>query len=617
LDIECAGGSQLPYSGYIEVNINTPGSTNNFNTYLVLVVPDSNYNQHIPLLIGTNVLNTILQDLHQLHGDKYLQNADLTTPWYLTLRCITLQEKELKKNKNRLALVKNAELNKITIPPNTVMEIQGYCDKETQYRNTSAIHHASDLAFEPIDLDVEPRLHQFNFKNNGHITIQLSNVTTRTITIPPKAVICELQPVTIQPKPSQENQPVETSFLDKVEINKSDLSDEELKRGKDLILDYSDIFSKSDTDVGHTNIVQHRIELLEDKTFKQRYRRIPPSMYDEVKVYLQQLLDMNIIRPSHSPWASNVVLVKKKDNSLRMCVDYRMLNKNSKKDSYALPRIEELLDCLSGNRFFSVIDMKSGYHQVEIFEDHKERTAFSVGPLGFYEFGLTNSPATYQRLMENILADLNLRICCVFIDDVIIFGKTYEEQLHNLQLVFDIIKTANLKLSPKKCEFFKRKVKFVGLIVSEEGIEIDPSKTDKATNWSKPQTPEDVHRFLGFVGYYRRFIKNSSLVSKPLTDHMPTPNKKHQKGKYKTKKTWTWENEQIQAFETLKGRLVISPILGYANYSLPYELHTDAYGDALGAVRYQEQEGMKRVINYASRGLNKAEKKFHHTRENF
>ena len=393
------------------------------------------------------------------------------------------------------------------------------------------------------------------------------------------------------------------------------MSYEELKRGKDLILDYSDIFSKSDTDVGHTNIVQHRIELLEDKTFKQRYRRILPSMYDEVKVYLQQLLDMNIIRPSHSPRASNVVLVKKKDNSLRMCVDYRMLNKNSKKDSYALPRVEELLDCLSGNRFFSVIDMKSGDHQVEIFEDHKERTAFSVGPLGFYEynrmpFGLTNSPATYHILMENVLAGLNLNICCVFIDDVIIFGKTYEEQLHNLQLVFDRIKTANLKLSPKKYEFFKRKVKFVGHIVSEEGIEIDPSKTDKVTNWPKPQTPEDVRRFLGFVGYYRRFIKNFSLVSRPLTDLMPTPNKKHQKRKSKTKKTWTWENEQNQEFKTLKERLIASPILGYANCSLPYKLHTDASGDALGAVLYQEQEGMKIVISYASRGLNKAEKNY-------
>jgi hypothetical protein len=158
------------------------------------------------------------------------------------------------------------------------MEIQGYCDKETQYRNASAIHHASNLTFEPIYLDAEPRLHQFNFKNNGHITLQLSNVTTRTITIPPISVICELQQVTIRPKPSQENQPVETSFLDKLEINNSDLSDEELKRGKDLLLDNSDIFSKSGIDVGRTNIVQHRIELLEDKTFKQRYRIIPPSV---------------------------------------------------------------------------------------------------------------------------------------------------------------------------------------------------------------------------------------------------------------------------------------------------------------------------------------------------
>jgi hypothetical protein len=146
--------------------------------------------------------------------------------------------------------------------------------------------------------------------------------------------------------------------------------------------------------------------------------------------------------------------------------------------------------------------------------------------------------------------------------------------------------------------------------VSEEGIEIDPSKTDKVTNWPRPQTPEDVRRLLGFVGYYRRCIKNFSLVSRPLTDLMPTPNKKHQKRKFKTKKTWTWENEQNQTFETLKERFVTSPILGYANYSLLCQLHTDASGDALGAVLYQEQEGMKRVISYASRGLNKAEKNY-------
>ena len=360
--------------------------------------------------------------------------------------------------------------------------------------------------------------------------------------------------------------------------------------------------------------MKHRIDLLDETPFKQRYRKIPASMYDEVRSHLRQLLDIGIIRPSHSPYASNVVLVRKKNGSLRLCVDYRQLNQLTKKDSYALPRVEDLLDCVAGNKFFSIIDLKSGYHQVEIIEAHKERTAFSVGPLGFYEynrmpFGLTNSPATYQRLMENILADLNLKICCVFIDDVIIFGKTFEEHLRNIQLVLSKIQEATLKLAPSKCQFFKRKVKFIGHIVSERGIEIDPDKTEKVINWPKPKTPEDVRRFLGFVGYYRRFIENFSRVSRPLTDLMPSPLSKKSKGK-KPKKDWQWGSEQDTAFETLKTHLVSSPILGYADSTLPYELHTDASGDSLGAVLYQEQNGAKRVISYASRGLNKAEKNY-------
>lgn len=245
----------------------------------------------------------------------------------------------------------------------------------------------------------------------------MSNVTTRTITVPPKQIICEVQPVIVenlQPWKSET-----TELLDEVDITESDLTTEQLQSGKDLLLTYSDIFSKGDNDVGHTDMVKHRIDLTDDTPFKQRYRRIPSSMYDEVRSHLRQLLDTGIIRPSHSPYASNVVLVRKKNGTLRMCVDYRQLNKLTRKDSYALPRIEELLDCLSGNKFFSHIDMKSGYHQVEIYEDHKERTAFSVGPLGFLgynrmPFGLTNSPATYQRLMENLLTDYNLNICCVF-----------------------------------------------------------------------------------------------------------------------------------------------------------------------------------------------------------
>ena len=337
------------------------------------------------------------------------------------------------------------------------------------------------------------------------------------------------------------------------------------------------------------------------------------AMFDEVKEHIKQLLTAGTIRPSHSPWTSNVVLLKKKNGKLRICIDYRQLNSNTKNDSYALLRIEELLDSLGGNTYFTTVDLKSGYHQVEILEQHKERFAFTVGPLGFYEFnrmpfGLTNSPSTYQRMMEECLSDLHLKICCIFIDYVIIFGKTYEEHLDYLRLVFDRIRQYNMNLAPEKCLFFTRKVKYAGHVVSEAGIEVDPAKTEKVVNWPKPTNPEDVRRFLEFVGYYRRFIRQFSHISKPLTDLMPNTTSK--KSKKHQQKPWQWGDEQDTAFETLKQQLISAPILGYANFELPFEIHTDASGTALGAVLYQKQDGFEKVISYASRGLTKSEKHY-------
>lgn len=186
---------------------------------------------------------------------------------------------------------------------------------------------------------------------------------------------------------------------------------------------------------------------------------------------------------------------------------------------------------MAGNKFFSVIDMKSGYHQVEIYESHKERTAFTVGPLGLYEFnrmpfGLSGAPATYQRLMQDILGELHMKICCIFIDDIIIFSSSFEEHISNLKLVFDKIREANLKVSPTKCSFFKTKVKYVGHIISENGVETDPEKIDKIVNWPTPSTAEEVRKFIGFAGYYRRFIHHFSQISKPLTELMPVHSKK-------------------------------------------------------------------------------------------
>ena len=184
------------------------------------------------------------------------------------------------------------------------------------------------------------------------MSIYISNITNRTITIRPKSVICEIQPVTIEDPPDEPDTLVpEISVLDQVKITESDLTDNQLIEGRRIIESYEDIFAKDDQDIGNT-AVKHRIDLIDDRPFKQRYRRIPPAMYEEVKSHLKQLLANGTIRPSHSPYASNVVLVRKKSGKLRLCVDYRQLNNITKKDSYALPRIEDLLDVLSGSTFF-------------------------------------------------------------------------------------------------------------------------------------------------------------------------------------------------------------------------------------------------------------------------
>jgi hypothetical protein len=297
----------------------------------------------------------------------------------------------------------------ITITPNTSITVNGYVDKDIPYQHTPAIVQSTTLV-KDSDYDIELSLIQYHYTQNGQVIVRISNVTTKTINIHPKAIICELRPVSVQAGSEQPNEKEISDIMSLIEVTKSDLDDQQFEQGLQFIKSYIDIFSRSDDDVGHTDIVQHRIDLIDEKPLKQRYRCIPQAAYDDVRAHLCQLLNAGIIQPLRSPWASNVVLVRKKDKSLGLCVDYRQLNNITKKDSYALPRIEELLYCLGGSTFFSVIDMKSGYHQVEIFEPHKERSAFTVGPLGFYEyirmpFGMTNSPATYQRLMEDFLAD--------------------------------------------------------------------------------------------------------------------------------------------------------------------------------------------------------------------
>ena len=312
-----------------------------------------------------------------------------------------------------------------------------------------------------------------------------------------------------------------------------------------LLKKHEEIFSISDTDIGICNRIKHRTDVTTDIPFKQRHRRIPPSMVEEVRQHIEQLLAAGVIRPSKSPYSSNVVLVRKKNGKLRLCVDYRQLNNITVKDSFALPRMDEIFDCLHDAKYFSTIDMKSGYHQIEVEESHKERTAFTIESIGFYEynkmlFGLT----TYQRIMQEILGDLNMKICLIYLDDLIIFSETFEQHLEHLDLILATLHEANLKLAPEKCCFFKPKVNFLGHIVSGNGVETDPVKVEKVKNWPEPNKPDELRSFLAFAGYYRRFIQGFSKVIRPLSDLLPPTSTK--KGKKRHVKDWRWtENEQF------------------------------------------------------------------------
>lgn len=614
LNIECADGQSLPYSGYIQLDLEVSGIDAECQSCLLLVVPTSNYNYNVPILLGTNVLSVYLGTCKHKHGDKFLQEANLHTPWYLAFRCMVLQERDLVRRNFQLGLVKCAGLKRVVIPPNSDVTVTGYIDKALPYRHTCAILQSTHRSAIPDDLDISPSL--ITYREKGFVDVNISNVTTRTVVIQPRALLCEIHPVFVEEQPSLEDSfQDKTSLLNGMDIESSRISTTQHKEGLKLVSDYLDIFSRGDLDLGHTGEVKHRIDLTDERPFKQRHRRIPPSMYSEVRDHLHQLLASGVIRRSRSPWSSNVVLVRKRNGSLRMCVDFRQLNQKTVKDSYSLPRIEEMFDTLRGSKFYSTMDMKSGYHHVELEEHHKERTAFSVGPLGFYEFnrmpfGLCNSPATYQRLMNDCFEDMHLKICLIYMDDVIIFADTFEEHLDRLQQVLKRLRDCGFKLAPDKCSFFKDKIKFLGHIISEKGIEPDPAKVEKIKTWPTPKNPIEVRQFLGFAGYYRRFVKDFAAITKPLSSLMPPPTQTKKTRKKFNHQPWTWGPEQDKAFQHLKELLVSPPILAYADYSLPFELHTDASTHGLGAVIYQEQEGHRRVIAYASRGLNKAEKNY-------
>lgn len=400
-------------------------------------------------------------------------------------------------------------------------------------------------------------------------------------------------------QPSSTSNSTSETFID---LSHTDLAEEQRAQLTQLLHDNRDVFAFTDDELGHTSLVQHHIDTGNAQPVRQQPYRVSPKVRDCIDEHVEKMLEQGIIQPSVSPWAAPVVLVKKKDGSERFCVDYRKLNSVTRRDSHPIPHVQDTLDCLHGTCYFSCMDLRSGYWQVEVDDESKPKTAFATHS-GLFEFrkmpfGLANAPSTFQRLMHAVLRGLHYEICLVYLDDIIIFSRTFEDHLAHLNDVFSRLRSANVRLKPSKCSFARSSVEYLGHVVSRDGITPDPSKIRAVKEFPVPRCTRDVRSFLGLANYYRRFIRNFATIASPL----------NQLTHKNTRFNWTAACDN--AFHELKSSLISAPILAYPDFSLPFELHTDASSTGIGYALCQTQAGLNRAIAYGGRDLNAAERNY-------
>ena len=454
---------------------------------------------------------------------------------------------------------------------------------------------------------------------NNQVVLLIDNDSFNPVKLKKGMLLGTVNPVTVDPTPKDRETAktdpavalvTEKSDADRkeqvlkaVKVNSTGLSPEQLTQMQNLLKEYADIFSLHPSDLGTTDQITHSINTGDHEPIRQPPRRLPFSLRSKTNELVQEMLDQGVIQPSKSPWASPVVLVEKKDGSVRFCVDYRRLNAVTKMEVFPLPRIDDSLDMLSKSKFFSTLDLASGFWQVKMEPNSREKTAF-VTHSGLYEFsvmpfGLVNAPSTFQRLMESVLAGLSGEKCIVYIDDILVPGATWPEHLQNLRQVFERLRSANLKLKSKKCRLAECEAEYLGYVISEDGLSTDPEKIRAVREFPVPHDVRTLRSFLGLASYYRRFVPNFSVVARPL--HALT----------KKEVPFDWTESCRKSFERLKELLTTSPILVLPDFNKDFMLETDASGQGLGAVLAQKQEdGLVRPIAFASRTLQPHEQNY-------
>ena len=644
LHLTAANGLEIPYLGYVELDVEVLGTVLPQMGVLVVKDPPDPVSMRrktaVPGLLGMNIISGCYSVLFREHGNNLfsvplVQQAG--KEWVRALSECQQMERLLQTGCVGEAVALPGPATRI--PAGTLQFIQATCNQGPGPALDSVMLEPLPYGkgHLPVNLLISSALLAVS---RGTVSIPIVNVgeedqwlkgrtvlgtlhladlhsTSQAVQVEehfgdPDHEVVFIQSVTAQPSSDSPLPPAPLPGLD--DLTWPDLPPEDVQAAKALLMNYRDAFSSEDGELGCTDLIHHNIPVMDDAPVRQRYRRLPPSQFSLVKAHIQDLLQRGVVRVSCSPYSSPIVVVQKKCGDIRMCVDYRQLNAKTRKDAYPLPRIEESLDALTGAKWFSTLDLASGYNQVPMAEKDKEKTAFCT-PFGLFEFnrmpfGLCNAPSTFQRLMERIFGDQSFQSLLLYLDDIVIFSGTFRQHLQRLEMVLRRLQQENLKLKLSKCHFFQLEVKYLGHVISAGGVATDPEKTRAVAEWRRPQTVTELRSFLGFCSYYRRFVEGFARHAAPLHrlagELDGGPKKPRSKVHVKLKGHWSQIHEQ--AFQTLKNMLVAAPVLGYADFKQPFILETDASHQGLGAVLSQEQDGARRPIAFASRGLKSTER---------
>lgn len=383
----------------------------------------------------------------------------------------------------------------------------------------------------------------------------------------------------------------------RAKLSEADLSDQERAAVGHLLEHNSGVFGSSDGDIGLASVTQHRINLTDDTPIYQRPRRFPPPITDEVERQCRELEAADIIEPSDAAWSSPIVPVRKKDGSIRMCVDYRKLNSVTIPDKFPVPNLLDSIYGLYGTKFFSRLDLIRGFYQLPIHPESRPFTAFSTQRNHWQfkrlSFGLRNAPSAFQREIQSVLSSLPSHKVIVYIDDILIMGSSFNEHLSLLSKVLETLSKYNIKLKLSKCDFFRSEVEFLGHLVSSSGIKKTPAYINKITEYPIPENVGQLREFLGLINFQRKFLPNCSSIQKPLSVHTSGSRSR----------TLNWTPEMLAAFEQLKQEMLTDLELAFPDYSdgaAKLELWVDASATGAGAYLAQQQNGMHRVIGFIS-----------------